>query len=114
MMSAPWGGLFGVSVALGLCGLAGVAYVFRVIGHARRQKGYAPDAADWFWYVAFPLVAYFALLWPALALARHPNTSLFVVAAITLSLLIIGIHNAWDTVTYITTKNRETPTEKKT
>jgi hypothetical protein len=114
MMSAPWGGLFGVSVAIGLFGVAGVAYIFRVIGHARRQKGYAPDAEDWFWYVALPLVTYFVLLWPALALRHHPNASLFVVASMTLSLLVIGIHNAWDTITYITTKNRETTTGNKT
>lgn len=114
IMSAPWRGLFGVSVAIGLCGLAGVGYVSSVIGHARRQKGYAPDAEDWLWYVAFPLVAYFVLLWPALALERHPHTSLFVIASITLLLLFIGIHNAWDTVTYITTKNPQRTTEKKT
>jgi hypothetical protein len=113
ILSAPWRGFFGVRIAVGLCGLAGAIYVLKVIGHARRQKGYAPDAEDWLWYAAFPLVAYFALLWPAVALRRHPNASLFVIACITLSLLVIGIHNAWDTVTYITTKNPQTTTEKK-
>ena len=37
----------------------------------------------------------------ALMLSRHPTGALFVIATMTLALLFIGIHNAWDTVTYI-------------
>ena len=38
----------------------------------------------------------------------HEHESLFVIAAATLLLVFIGIHNAWDTVTYITL-SRSTP-----
>jgi hypothetical protein len=41
------------------------------------------------------------LLIAALALRRDPAPALFAVGAISLLLLFIGIHNAWDTVTYI-------------
>jgi hypothetical protein len=34
-------------------------------------------------------------------LRDRPTTSLFGIGAATLLLLFIGIHNAWDTVTYI-------------
>jgi hypothetical protein len=37
----------------------------------------------------------------ALALGRRPASALFAIAAAALVLLFIGIHNAWDTVTYI-------------
>jgi hypothetical protein len=35
------------------------------------------------------------------ALARHASAALFVIGATALLLLFIGIHNAWDTVTYV-------------
>src|SRR5438874_2612687 len=58
ILSAPWAALGNAAVAVGACGAAGILYVLTVIRHARRQTGYAPDAEDWFWYSAFPLVAY--------------------------------------------------------
>src|SRR5579864_2512001 len=36
-----------------------------------------------------------------LVLVGHPVGALFTIAAATLLLLVIGIHNAWDTVTYL-------------
>ncbi|PYU27170.1 MAG: hypothetical protein DMG32_08455 [Acidobacteria bacterium] len=72
-----------------------------VIKHATRLTGYTPDAEDWLWYGALPLVAYAVLLGAAILLAWHRTFSLFVVAGTTLLLLFVGIHNAWDTVTYV-------------
>jgi hypothetical protein len=37
----------------------------------------------------------------AIALVRHTTAGLFAIAATSLLLLFVGIHNAWDTVTYI-------------
>src|SRR5262249_5306835 len=56
--TAPWHVVSNVAWCLGICGAAGVAYVIRVISHARKQTGYAADAEDWFWYAALPLAAY--------------------------------------------------------
>jgi hypothetical protein len=103
ILSAPWHALSSAALALGAAGIAGVAYTLRVIRHARRQKDYAPVFEDWLWYAVLPLVAYAALLSAAVALARHPHPSLFVVGAAALLLMYVGIHNAWDTVTYIAT-----------
>lgn len=101
IVSAPWGALHGAAVALGVCGVAGMIYVFRVIRHARRQSGYAPDAGDLFWYIWFPLAGYVGLACSALFLVRDAGIALFGVAGVTLLLLFTGIHNAWDSVTYI-------------
>src|SRR5438128_8992274 len=81
-------------------------------GHARRQTSYAPDAEDWFWYAGLPLVGYAGLLAAAILLAWHPTASLFVIATTSLLLLFIGIHNAWDTVTYIAVEHRQKRREK--
>jgi hypothetical protein len=100
--SAPWQTLSAAAAALGVCGAAGMIYALSVIRHAIRQTGYKPDAEDWLWYAALPLLAYTALTAAAILLPRHHAWPLFVVAATTLLLLFDGIHNSWDTVTYIT------------
>jgi hypothetical protein len=55
---------------------------------------------DWLWYTALPCVCYAALTMTALFRIDSP-LPLFVVGAAALALLLIGIHNAWDTVTHI-------------
>ena len=42
-----------------------------------------------------------ALVVAALVLPRRPAPALFGIGAVTVLLLAIGIHNAWDIVTYI-------------
>jgi hypothetical protein len=37
-------------------------------------------------------------------ITRAPLPALFTCAAATLGLIFVGIHNAWDTVTYLTVK----------
>jgi hypothetical protein len=101
IMSAPWHTLANTGFALGACGVAGIIYAIMYIRHVRRQEGYKPDAEDWFWYVGLPLAAYTALPMAATALLWHATLALFVVAATSLVLLFIGIHNSWDSVTYI-------------
>lgn len=110
IMAAPWHTLSDVGFCIGACGIAGIAYAFRTLWHARKAA-YTPDAEDWFWYIVLPLFAYAVLVTSAIMLWWHPMPSLFVVAAITLLFLFIGIHNAWDTVTYIALQRRQTPAE---
>jgi hypothetical protein len=101
ILSAPWHSLSNPALALGVCGLVGVAYGLRVVTHARRQTVYVPVLEDWLWHGVLPLVAYATLFAAALALPRHAESSLFVVAASSVLLLFVGIHNAWDAVTYM-------------
>ena len=99
--SAPWDGLPGIAFALAICGIAGVAYALIIVRRARQPTGYTPVLEDWIWHGVLPLIAYGAIVVAAFALPRIAGTSLFVVAAAVVLLLFIGIHNAWDTVTYI-------------
>ena len=102
-LSAPWRAIGGAALLLGVSGLAGVAYVAIVTRRARRQEGYRPVFEDWLWHAILPFVAYAALWAASVALAfGHPG-SLFAIAASALLLVFIGIHNAWDSVTYIAT-----------
>jgi hypothetical protein len=100
-LSAPWPALSGAALFLGASGVLGVGYIFLVTRRAVRQTGYRPVLEDWIWHVVLPLVAYGSLLAAAVALDRHSTTALFMVGASALLLLFVGIHNAWDTVTFI-------------
>jgi hypothetical protein len=109
ILTAPWPALAMAALALGICGGAGVGYVTAVIVRARRQTGYQLVLEDWLWHIALPLVAYMALLTAAILLRKYVVASLFAVAAVALLLLFIGIHNAWDTVTYIVLEHMQRP-----
>jgi len=112
IVSAPWSGTSSAAVCLAICGAGGVAYAVRVISHARRQSGYAPDFGDWIWYTALPLTGYATLFTGGLLLFWDPRWPLFVVAAAALGLLFNGIHNAWDSVTYIAINHNRHKREK--
>jgi len=111
ILSAPWQGLSQVSVALGALGFAGVIYGVIVLLRARSQTGYRPVFEDWLWHAILPLIAYALLLSSALLLRGYPHRVLFLVGATAILLLFIGIHNAWDTVTFIAVGGLQTATE---
>lgn len=100
-MNVPWGSLPAASVALAVCGALGLAYCGRVIRRARRQTYYLPERADWLWYTLLPCGAYGLLLVSALFLRTASRFSLYAIGVSILSLLLIGLHNAWDTITHI-------------
>ena len=106
IMSAPWPGLLGARIAIGLCGAAGVVYGLIVLRRARSQTDYKPVFEDWLFHTALPLVAYTSILAAAVRLSQRP-TPLFVIGAATVLLLFVGIHNSWDTVTYIIVSRKE-------
>lgn len=106
VLSAPWNRLSSAGLAIGLTGVAGFLYVLLVIRRARRQKGYQPVMEDWIWHTILPVIAYGTLVVSGFTIRQHPDESLFVIGAAALLLLFIGIHNAWDTVTYIAVQQR--------
>jgi hypothetical protein len=101
LLSAPWQALWPASLLLGLGGLVGVTYSLSVLWLARHRLGnYQLVLEDWLWYTVLPLVSYSAFVVAAIVLPSQPTPALFVIAAATMLLLFIGIHNAWDVVTY--------------
>jgi hypothetical protein len=101
IMSAPWPAILGARIALGVCGAAGAVYTLIVIQRARTQTDYKPVFEDWLFHVALPLVGYLSLLVAASVLPVGMTPGLFVVGTSAVLLLFVGVHNAWDTVTYI-------------
>jgi hypothetical protein len=102
LMCVPWPGYGSLRATLGVAGAGALVYSGVVLRRARRQRSYVPVAEDWLWHIVLPAAAYAAILTATLLLGDGEERPEFVIAAATLLLLCIGIHNAWDTVTYLT------------
>ena len=101
ILSAPWPSYTGPRVLLSLIGVAGVIYILVVLGRARRQKGYKPVLEDWIWHTVLPLIAYGSVAWGGIRFEASTPAAMFAIGGASVLLLFIGLHNAWDTVTYI-------------
>ncbi|HEV7745956.1 MAG TPA: hypothetical protein VGO56_13235 [Pyrinomonadaceae bacterium] len=114
LVSAPWHGLLRVAVIIGVCGIAGIFYTLIIARRARSQTTYEVVASDWCWHVMLPLIAYITLVISAALLPGYAERVLFIIGATAMVLLFIGIHNAWDTVTYITVEHPQASGETDT
>ena len=102
IFSAPWRALAPAGVAVATCGVLGLFYSFAVLRRALRQQAYEPVLEDWIWHALLPTSAYAAMLCSGIELRLGSTDTLYLVGAAALLLVFVGIHNAWDTVTYIT------------
>lgn len=100
-LSAPWPRMGQVATALWIYGVVGIVYSIVVVRRARRTRLYTPVFEDWIWYSILPLIAYLTMLIGGWLLVRYSTAGLFAIGASTLVLLFVGIHNAWDSATYI-------------
>jgi hypothetical protein len=101
IISAPWTAVSNAGVALAACGLFGFVYAVLVVRTAARQTIYKPVLEDWIWHGVLPVIAYASLLAASAVVRRDPAPALFAIGGSALLLLFIGIHNAWDAVTYV-------------
>jgi hypothetical protein len=107
-LSMPHLGVLSLSLAFGLAGAAGLVYVAFIaasIGHI--SKEYVPVGEDWIWNVVLPVMAYGVLFAIAFLIWRRPEQCMYGVAAVSLLLMFIGIHNAWDIAVWNTVRAKE-------
>ncbi len=105
ILSAPWHVVSQPAVWIALTGLVGLIYAFITRHRVRAQRklagAYQPTIDDLIWYQLLPALSYLGLLGAGVSLYHeHPN-ALYVVAGLSLFLLLVAIRNAWDTVTFI-------------
>jgi hypothetical protein len=101
IISSPWPRMAPVATLTWVSGALGIAYTMIVIRRARRTTLYKAVLEDWIWHTVLPLVAYVVMVASAGFLVFDSTLGLFGIAASVLLLLFIGIHNAWDSATYI-------------
>jgi hypothetical protein len=100
LMRVPWPSLVYPMASWGVVGAGGVIYTGLVAWRMRKQAAYRPGFEDWVFHVALPAASYALLAFGALTAFGHIVVAQFAVAATALLLLFIGIHNAWDAVSY--------------
>jgi hypothetical protein len=112
VLSAPWGSLSSPAVLIGLAGLCAIIYVARAWARTRNFTGYQPDLEDLCWFTILPLIAYGVILVGSIMLPFVSIQAMFAIAAGVLMLIIIGIRNAWDIVTYLAIEGPGAPNDK--
>ena len=112
ILVAPWRGLGAPAVLWGAVGSGGVVYALIVGRRMRLQKAYEPVFEDLLFHLFLPLLAYALMTVSACIAFGHAGVGLFVLGGAALSLLFIGIHNAWDTVMYHVFYRREKSKER--
>jgi hypothetical protein len=100
-MSAPFRSLVPIAILAGLTGIGGLIHVYRIARKTSALETYEPDAEDWWCYVLLPTVAYATLVIGALFMQAAPALALYAPAAAVTLLIFVGIHNAWDVVTFL-------------
>jgi hypothetical protein len=100
VINVPWRGIAAAAIIWAAMGLLGLLYVVFVARRMRQQTSYSPEFEDWLFHVLLPFAAYAMLAGSAYAARSDATGALFAVGAAALLLLFIGIHNAWDAVTY--------------
>ena len=100
VVSVPWHEIGIVSVVWGLVGFCGIIYTVVVARRLRVQTTYKPVFEDWLFHVLLPFAAYAMAAASAFMAQSLARPATFVIGAAALLLLFIGIHNAWDAVTY--------------
>jgi hypothetical protein len=101
VLSAPWQRMKDPAHVVGATSLAGVVYMLVVLRRMVRQSGYKPVLEDWIWHQILPMIGYAMLFVGAAGMAHDQGWALFLIGAVALLLLFVGIHNAWDTVAYV-------------
>jgi hypothetical protein len=107
LLAAPWPSLVFPAMLLVFIGLLGISYLCTLISRQRSLDTYSPDIEDWVWFTILPLVAYALICGGGVFLAVGRSAGPFAYAAGVLLLMVIGIHNAWDVVTFLIVRDDE-------
>jgi hypothetical protein len=106
LASAPWHGIARLAAAWAAVGAAGMIYALVVARHMRRQDIYAPVFVDWLFNVLLPGASYALLIAAAAFAGEHSRSAIWTAAAVAIFLLLIGIRNSWDVISYHVTVSR--------
>jgi len=71
----------------------------------RGRATYRPVIEDWIWNATLPSLCYLALLVAGVLAVRQPALALYFIGAAALTLLFVGLHNAWDLAVWITVES---------
>jgi len=103
LLNVPRHSVRSLALCLALSGLVGVIYSLGTLRELlRHRKVYMPVVSDWIWNALLPSLSYLALLIAGKLAPAHCPAALDITAGVSLLLLFIGIHNAWDIAVWFT------------
>ena len=97
----PRKGLASLEVLLVIVAVIGATITVRALVHIFQFEQYKPVFEDWLWNVILPTLVYCGFLVTAASIWSRPAQTLYGVALLSLLLLLIGIHNAWDIAVWL-------------
>ncbi len=115
MLSAPWQTFSTIDILLSLVGLGMAGYLLITMRRIWRMPHYQSTLEDWLWYIALPLLANILLILAAMMLSKKPDPSLapYLIGSAMMLLLLTGIRNAWDNVTFLALQRSHTHPDNK-
>lgn len=113
IFSAPWQTLTSVSLLLGLLSLGMAFYMIIVMRRMLRVPDYRSTLEDWLWYFVLPFLAHVALVTAAWQLTNNSMIAFYIIGAAMILLLLVGIRNAWDMVTFLAVERSHAENEKR-
>jgi hypothetical protein len=111
VLSAPWQTYSSLGLLLGMVGLGMVVYSIIVFRRMRHVPHYQSTLEDWLWYMAFPFLANILLIVAAFVLSKQSSAALYLIGLAMLLLLLVGIRNAWDMVTFLAVERAHSETK---
>jgi hypothetical protein len=112
-LSMPHPSVLALSIGFAVAGAVGLIWSGVILASIPKNSGdYQPVWEDWLWNVILPLIVYAAMFVAAFTVWHHVAGALYTIAASTLALLFIGIHNAWDIAVWMTLARSAGPDSK--
>ena len=68
----------------------------------RGRALYNPVLEDWIWNATLPSLCYLGLLVAGVLALQRTALALYIIGAAALTLLFVGVHNAWDLAVWVT------------
>ncbi len=99
-----------LGILLMLVGLISTGRVIGMIPYLRQQhREHTIDTDDWTWYLIAPLVSYLLFVGTGIGFLLRISWALDGLAVASILLLIAGIRNAWDFVTWLLLRQSDPP-----
>jgi hypothetical protein len=92
---------------LAACALTGFLYSSWITVQLRKRKLVGQHWTDFWWYGAAPMATYLGLGAAAATVWMAPSGAPFGAAVVLLALLLLGVRNAWDLVTWLAPRRKE-------
>lgn len=117
ILSIPGHTALSLAISMAITGLGLTLYSVATIYRMCTIESYSPAIEDWIFNASLPLICSLALLVAGALLLQHAVWAFYIIGVVTLAMLFIGVHNAWDLAVWITaerpTKQREHAQESK-